>query len=298
MKKIIRILLFPAEVVGVLIFVGVFRALPLSIAQRIGRKLGRFIGRVHPANNIIHKNLALSKTNVDQPRTFAADVWANFTMLATEYTHSHAYKQYLDTHLTVKGHEHLEEFMRSEKSGLIVSAHIGNWALGTAYIYEHTQRQLAMIHRPANNTFVNRMIHYIQAPFSDIIVEKNAYAGQRLLRLLKRNCDVVMLIDQKNNTGIFIPFLGKEAKTTTGPALLTRRENRPLLPFICTRNLNGTFTLTFEPVIWPDHFKKSKDPVRALTTKLNETCDTWVRTVGSQWFWLHKRYARDAYKTK
>lgn len=294
-KKIIRILAFPVESIGALIFLGVLRYLPLLVVQRIGRIVGRFIGYIHPANTIIHRNLALSKTTVRNPRQFASEVWENFAMLVAEYTHTHAYKNYIRTHLTVEGKEHLDAFVNSDKSGILVSAHIGNWAIGTAYIYAHTRRRLAMIHRPPNNAFVNHLVHFIHAPFSDTIVEKKSYAGQQLLRLLKQNSDVVMLIDQKNNTGVSLPFLGKEARTTTGPALLTLRDNRPILPFVCTRNPDGTFTLRFEPVLWPDQFKKTKHPVLALTAKLNETCDTWIHTVGSQWFWLHKRYPRDTY---
>lgn len=297
-KHILRYILFPFESVGFLFAYVFFRVFPLRLTQIIAAYIGRSVGKLHPASEIIYQNLNHTNTSVPDKKQFAQDVWANFTMLAAEYTHTHSYKDIIQTKLTVEGIEHLKEYLQAPRAGICLSAHIGNWALGTSYIHAHTKRKLAMIHRPPNNAFVNAMFHYIQKPFADIIVEKNSSAGQRLFRLLNQNTDIVMLNDQKNNTGISLPFLDQPAMTTTGPALLTYKQNRPILPFICVRHLNGMFTLKFAPIVWPHEFKNHKNPIEKMTEKLNSICSQWIREVGPQWFWLHKRYPRELYKTK
>lgn len=275
-----------------------FRVLPLRVSQQIAMRIGWLLSKIHPASRIIECNLHLTQFPTNNRAQFVSEVWGHCAALLAEYAHTHSYSKLIHTHLHVKGHEHLEAFNNSLRAGIFAGAHIGNWGLAGAYIHAHARTKVAMVHRPPNNWVLNTCVHYIQAPFADVIVEKNIYAGQKLVRLLNDNVSIFMLIDQKNNAGISLPFLKREAKATPGAALLTYKHNRPILPFMCQRNTDGTFTLTFSPVIWPHDFSNTPEPVRAITQKLNNLCEQWIRQAPTQWLWLHKRFHRSLYRPK
>jgi KDO2-lipid IV(A) lauroyltransferase len=100
-------------------------------------------------------------------------------------------------------------------------------------------------------------------------------AGRQMLRELQQGRSLGLLTDQRFNRGEKIPFFGRPASTSTGPARLALRLvitiHRPVPP---------------EPVLPED------EAARRMTTKLNKLFARWITEAPEQWLCAKRRWPR------
>src|SRR3546814_10603551 len=70
------------------------------------------------------------------------------------------------------------------------------------------------VYRAANNPLTEELLQNLRKPLGGSHVPKGIQAARAILAAMKRNEFVAMLMDQKLNTGIAVPFFGREAMTT------------------------------------------------------------------------------------
>jgi Kdo2-lipid IVA lauroyltransferase/acyltransferase len=95
---------------------------------------------------------------------------------------------------------------------------------------------------------------------------------------------VFILVDQKLNTGLSVPFLGHSAMTTSTLPRLCQKFACPLVPVRVKRQDKNFFTVTFCNPISVD-----KDDY-SVTHKVNDIIGEWVKDSPEQWMWVHKRW--------
>jgi len=121
--------------------------------------------------------------------------------------------------------------------------------------------------------------------------------GARLaLRHLAEGEALGLLVDQKLNEGLELPFLGQPARTTSAPAEFALRFRCPVIPAHAERIGPCRFRVVLEPPLpLPQSGDRAAD-VRALTMALNARIEAWIRARPQEWLWLHRRFARAAYR--
>jgi len=122
------------------------------------------------------------------------------------------------------------------------------------------------------------------------LIPKGAVASRRALAALRRGGHLTLLVDQKLNDGIAVPFFGRPAMTAPALALLALHFDCAVLPARVERLRGAHFRLTIDP---PLPLPKSGDrtaDVAALMAEVNRTLETWIRRRPEQWFWLHSRW--------
>ena len=99
-----------------------------------------------------------------------------------------------------------------------------------------------------------------------------------------------MLVDQKMNDGIAVPFLGQAAMTAPALAVFALKYRCPVVPARVTRLGGARFRITFEPPLpVPDSGDHHAD-VRTMMTRVNAIIERWIRAAPEQWLWLHNRW--------
>ena len=98
-----------------------------------------------------------------------------------------------------------------------------------------------------------------------------------------------MLIDQKMNDGIAVPFLGHMAMTNPTLGRLAVKYRVPVVPVRVIREKGAHFTVIAEPPLFQ---KGSGLTSEQLTTAANDVLETWIRDKPSQWFWVHRRWTQ------
>ena len=99
-----------------------------------------------------------------------------------------------------------------------------------------------------------------------------------------------MLVDQKMNDGIAVPFFGRAAMTAPALAQLGLRYRCPVVPVRLERLAGCRFRVTIHPPLsFPDTGDQAAD-VRTTMTAVNALLEGWIRAGPEQWLWLHRRW--------
>jgi KDO2-lipid IV(A) lauroyltransferase len=99
-----------------------------------------------------------------------------------------------------------------------------------------------------------------------------------------------MLIDQKMNDGIAVPFFGRPVMTAPALALLALRFDCMVVPVRIVRLKGARFRMIAEPPLELPKSGNAKADQLALMTKVNEIVEGWIREKPEQWLWLHRRW--------
>jgi KDO2-lipid IV(A) lauroyltransferase len=115
-------------------------------------------------------------------------------------------------------------------------------------------------------------------------------AARRSMEALKEGRHLALLVDQKMNDGIPVPFFGRDAMTAPAVAQLAMRYNAAIVPARVERLAGAHFRLTvFPEVVQPRSGNRQAD-TRAIMASVNAVLESWIRARPEQWFWLHRRW--------
>ena len=99
-----------------------------------------------------------------------------------------------------------------------------------------------------------------------------------------------MLVDQKLNDGIAVPFFGRDAMTAPALAQLALKYRCPVVPARLERLDGARFRLTFQPPMeLPDTGDREADVFETMR-RVNAIFEDWIRARPEQWLWLHRRW--------
>jgi Kdo2-lipid IVA lauroyltransferase/acyltransferase len=99
-----------------------------------------------------------------------------------------------------------------------------------------------------------------------------------------------MLVDQKMNDGIPVPFFGRDAMTAPALAVLALRYDCAVVPIRMLRTKGAHFRMISEPPLVLPKTGNAEADRRALMVSVNGIVERWVREHPEQWLWLHRRW--------
>lgn len=265
-----------------------FRALPVDVASFIGGMMARSIGPFLSAHKTARNNLKMifpDKTE-DEIYQIIMRMWDNLGRVAGELPHLPGNDLY--SHMTVHG---LENLPKDGKPSLFFSGHIGNWELTYPMAHQNGIRVTA-IYRQANNPYVDKIVNDIRATQAAGMFPKGPKGAIKMGRALKNGETMAMLVDQKMNEGISVPFFGRDAMTAPAIAEFSLRYNMPIIPVRIVRRKGCNFDgYIFPPLKYEQTGDKEKD-LLAIMTQINAMLEEWIREYPEQWFWVHKRWPK------
>ncbi len=150
-------------------------------------------------------------------------MWDNLGRVVAEYPHLHEINVYdPNGRVEISGIDAILADRGSGKRYIFFSAHYGNWEIAT---FAATQAGFAVtqIYRAANNPLVDRLIQEARSKISSELIPKGAVAARRAVAAIQEGRSLTMLVDQKMNDGIPVPFFGRDAMTAPALARLARR---------------------------------------------------------------------------
>ena len=274
-----------------------FRLLGIDRASAFSGACARFLGRILPrVSKRAEDNLRMiyPDWSEEQVRKTVGDVWENLGRTAAEYAHLDKLStEGPNPRISVIGDKEITPTLIEHGRALFITGHFANWEVAGI-----TATQLGLpfgfIYRASNNPLVDELIiKYRAAVMTTRQIPKGWEGARGLIDLLKDNCSIAILMDQKLTTGgIPVPFMGHTAMTTPAAARLALRFQIPLVQ-ISTERLNGAyFKVTVHD---PIPYEKTDNPaadIEGLTIKINEALEKDVRARPGQWLWLHRRWPK------
>lgn len=269
-----------------------FRLLPVEWASNLGGFLGRMIGPRLGLNRRARQNLqrALPALSPDKIERVIAGMWDNLGRVVAEYPHLGAYRVYDGNgRVTISGAENIRAQAAPGKRAIFFSGHFGNWEVATLAV---TQAGLGVveIYRAANNPLVDKLVNDARSVVGSELVPKGKVAARQAVAALKAGRHIAMLVDQKMNDGIPVPFFGRAAMTAPALARLALRYDCAVVPVRVDRIAGAHFRITAETPLALPHSGDIEADTLALMTAVNGVIERWVRERPDHWFWLHRRW--------
>ncbi len=282
------------EAAGFFAVLWLFGALGLKNGSAFGGWIGRTFGPMVPPANRARLNLkiAFPEMSDDEIEATVVGMFDNLGRTFAEYAHIPKFAKDPEAYVEVIGKEHVES-ARAEGTGvLFVSGHFGNWELMPLVLRQHGGRG-AEVYRAPNNPIIDDWLISLRARYIfPVQVPKGSEGGRALLRVVRAGEEVAMLIDQKMNEGIPVPFFGREAMTAPAAAALSIRYKIPIITARMERVSGTKFRLVANP---PPNLPSTGDlnlDIYNLCVWLNEFLEDAIRERPDQWLWLHQRWGK------
>ena len=174
---------------------------------------------------------------------------------------------------------------------LITTGHLGNWellVLGFAALYE----PISYLARPLDNPKIDEMLNGLRTKFGNNPINKTNSA-MVAIKILREGGILGILSDVNAHPkeGVFVPFFGVQACTTSGAAMLAIRTNSFIFPMFCVwdreaKRYKIVHGALLEPVITADR----KSDIVATTALYTAEIEKIIRSYPDQWMWIHKRW--------
>src|SRR5271165_1949044 len=279
------------EAWGAAFLVAVFGLLPLDCASALGGALARRIGPFLGISKRARLNLrrALPELSETEIARVVAGMWDNLGRVAGEYPHLQKIRVFEPVgRVETRGLDHVDRAVAAGRRMIVFSGHIANWEIAALAAVQYGI-SVAQIYRAANNPLVDRMITRLRGDAGELI-PKGAVAARRAIATLRRGAHLTMLVDQKMNDGIPVPFFGRPAMTAPALAALALRFDCDVLPARVERLGGAHFRLTVFPPLPLPRSDDSHANAAALMAQVNAILETWIRDRPEQWFWVHRRW--------
>lgn len=270
----------------------IFKALGPCKASDIGGWIGYTIGPKLSANRKAKRHILMAMPDIGEERAteIAQGMWENLGRVIAEYPHL---KKISKEHTIFENTDTLEILKKTTNSPFVlISAHLGNWEIGTPAILTQYGHKVDITYRPPNNPWVSNLIDKTRTLNNQLkTYPKSRESGRKIIQALKDGHALGILIDQKYNEGINVPFFGLPAMTNPIFVQLCQRYHCPLIPIKGVRNPHScSFRITLYPPLTLFKEDNTPRPVEDVIKDAHALLEEWIKETPEQWLWLHHRW--------
>lgn len=242
--------------------------------QAVAENLEAVLGKLPPADR----------------RRLVKEVFRNFARYLVEFlSFSKMDRAFLEKRFRFTGKEHLDEALGRGRGVILISAHVGNWELGGAYVSLRGY-PLSVVALPHADGRVTRFFTE-QRTRKGMDVILLGGSARRAFSALKANRILALLGDRDFTArGFVLPFFGRETLIPRGPALLSIKTGAPILPCSVAREGDGFHLAVEHPVsVQEPSGSDEESRARNLTAVYLTRLEAMIRRYPTQWY-LFRRF--------
>lgn len=235
--------------------------------------------------------IAFPEWNDKQRRKVLFAEFRNLGRMLADFAHfPHLTRENIEHLIIYDGFENYDEARKKEKGIIFLTAHFGNWELGS-FAHGVYGYPCNFVVREMDNPLMDRLINGYRCASGGHAIEKREFA-RKTLRAFERNEAVGILMDQNMlaGEGTFVDFFGLPASTTTGPARVARKTGAPIiLGLVIWDSKLKKYRLRFDRIDWI----KVQDPEKEIemnTANFTRRIEDYIRRYPDQWLWVHRRW--------
>lgn len=283
MKKI----RYALEAVLVYVLLFIFRIMPVDMASHIGGWLGRTIGPRLAASRKAKRNLAAALPDADHDKIIAG-MWDNLGRVVAEYPHL----GFIARHRTViENGEALEKLKAGGGPVIIIGGHFANWEVPGVMALERYGIETDLTYRAPNNPWVEKILYKCRTRGGKLqAFPKSRSGAQQMLQTMRDGRFLGILIDQKYNEGIAVPFFGRPAMTNPFFVQIGQKYKGQVIPMRIERTDGANFKVTIQEALAVTNEKDENLPAEDVIAAAHGILEHWIRNRPEQWLWLHRRW--------
>jgi KDO2-lipid IV(A) lauroyltransferase len=173
---------------------------------------------------------------------------------------------------------------------IFVSPHLGNWEMLLASKAGMNIGTLA-IARELDNPWLEKWLNSIRIRNNVVTIPPKRSFKKARTALEEGTCVAYLADRSTKRHSIRTTFMGHPVTTGIGPALLSIRTKRPLVPISLVRKhqaLNFRVVVSEPLMISPG--ESIHDAVFRMTQSYTSVFESWIMAYPEQWLWLHRRW--------
>jgi Kdo2-lipid IVA lauroyltransferase/acyltransferase len=200
-------------------------------------------------------------------------------------------KKFIDKYVELG--DEIHEIVADRTQGVIFAeGHFGNWEIPVPTFASLGFKVFFSAQR-LSNPYVDAWTHRTRIGYGGggpIYLRE----AEKFIPLLRRKEPLGLVSDQDaGNDGIFVNFLGRQAATHTGPAVMAYLGKAKLVVAFCIHKGKGRYKFyakTLYRFKSKSDFASSRDAAEQLTRLWVGELDKEVRKYPEQYFWAHRRW--------
>lgn len=274
----------------------ILRLFPVDAVSAAGGALFRALGPLTSAHRTAELGLVLAFPDMDIAgrRRILADQWDNFGRYVFEFP--------LTDRLTpaggrveIEGFERLQALAASGQPAVLISGHFAQFEAMAAVIVA-AGVNCNVTYRAANNPYIDRRINKSRRLYGvRLLAAKGGRGARELIGSLRANESISMLNDQRYDMGVAAPFFGRPVMTNPAAAQLALRFGVPIQPMSIQRLKGARYRCVIHPTIAIADTGDKTGDIEAGVAAINAFLEARVRERPGEWWWLHRRWPREAY---
>ncbi|MCX8092876.1 MAG: hypothetical protein N3E50_01760 [Candidatus Goldbacteria bacterium] len=189
----------------------------------------------------------------------------------------------------VKETNGLEYFYKAKEEGrslIGITAHFGNWELIPIYL-KYKGFNIGVIGKKLFDDRIDKIVYSARTRIGVKAYDRDIVSRDMIIELKERGLMLGVLVDQDTDVdSIIIPFLGVDAKTPIGPAVLAKHYNSYILTLFCVRRPDGYYNL----IINKPYDINKEDSIEKIVHLYNADISKMIMNYPEQWAWIHDRF--------
>ncbi len=188
--------------------------------------------------------------------------------------------------VSLENAEPVHRELRAGRPLVVTLSHLGNWELFAQVFPAHFGYvRMSTVYQSLGNRWIDADVRRKRARAGVELFDRRE-GFQNATVLLRTGGIIGILSDQHaGDHGLWTPFFGRLASTTTLPALLAKRTRSAVIAAAIFTDGPARWRMVFTPQI-----NAANDSVAAITAKANEVLEEQIRRAPEDWFWVHNRW--------
>ncbi len=269
--------------------------LPRSLARAAGAAIGGLVYWFHRRLRrvgMVSLGIAFPPMPPGERRRILKRMYRGLGWMLAEFAHfPHWTRSNAERILIYDGFENFARANEKGKGVIYATAHFGAWEL-SAFAHAVYGYPLAYLNRPLDNRRVDSLINGYRCRSGCQAIDKSESA-RAILKILRAGGGVGILADQNMQPaeGVFVPFFGVAACTTSAIARIALKTGAAVLPsFVFWDPGLRKYRLRFEPQVEMISTGDEEKDTVTNTARLAAILEQRVREYPDHWLWVHKRW--------
>lgn len=266
-------------------------------ADRFVHAIVRTIGPLTGENGIAKANIAAAFPDKSEAERKAIldGCWHNLARVLVEFVFLEELAAAFDPErpsegpITVAGIEHFVKLRDDGKPAVIFAAHLANWELLGVVATKYGLDTVLPYRVPGNVFLANDVMEQREALMGQLVKNRRG-AAFAIAAAMDRGAHLGILIDQRLQRGVRVPFFDRPAPTNPMAANFARQYDCPVHGARAIRLPGNRLHLELTPAIEMPRDADGLIDVTGATARINEVVEGWVREHPEQWLWLHNRW--------
>lgn len=274
-------------------------AMPRGAAVKIGQSvIGLLMRAVPKLRKTAFRNLeiAFPEMDADERKRIVSGVRKNLGRVLGEMSRfgkltKEDLAEMIEFRFDPETQKRYDEYHAAGRGTIIISPHMGNWEL-LVFAWSALREPISYLARPLDNPLIEKLTVSLRSRFGNRPINKTN-AVSTAINILREGGTLGILADVNTHPkeGVFVPFLGVDACTTSGPAMLAMRAGAVIIPVAGVWDeAAGKYIAVHGKIIEPADTGDRKADIVTTTAEFTAEVERLVRAYPEQWMWIHKRW--------